>query len=155
MLVRDITTRNLVTINEDAGLFEAGKLMDEKNVSMLVVTDNENSVVGILTAGAWFNHFYLHVGGQFPDLRIKRENEELQKTKIEIAEKRGAEFKKMKVREAMNLHCNAIREDADLIEAIHEMKAKEIRRLLVKDKNGKIVGVLGRVKTIITLLEPL
>ncbi|MFH1247364.1 MAG: CBS domain-containing protein [Candidatus Micrarchaeota archaeon] len=155
--IKDICTRELITIDADETLDKAGKLMEEKRVSMLVVTEKEK-IVGILTAGAWFNSFYLHVGSHLPQTRFRTERPallELQKEKQLAVKKRAEEFKKSKVRDVMNRHFKTINENATLTDATHEMKSTELRRLLVVDDHEKIIGVLGRTKTILALLEEL
>ncbi len=156
--VGDITTRQLVSIEADETLEKAGKVMQEKEVTMLVVMENEK-VVGVLTAGQWFNSFYLHVGSHLPQNRFRTDRAgqfDLQLEKSEAVKKRAAEFKKIKVSDIMNRHFKTISENASLVEAVHEMKSSEIRRLLVTDeKSGKVIGVLGRTKTITALLDEL
>ncbi len=153
--VKDLTTAPIISIESSETLVQAGKKMKEKEVSMLVVMEKDQ-VVGLLTSGDWFKSFYLHVGAHLPETKFRTNKAgqfELQKQKMEIVKKRAAEFKQMKVSTIMNRHFTAIDEDASLIEAIHQMKASDIRRLLVADKTGKIIGVLGRTRTINTLLE--
>ncbi len=155
--VSDIATRNLITIDANASLEEAGKKMYESQVSMLIVTEKD-SIVGLLTSGDWFRSFYLHVGSHLPQVKFRTERAaqvDLQHQKMEIVKRRAIEFKNMKVREVMNRHFKTISQDADLIEAIHEMKSTDLRRLMVKDENGKIIGVLGRTRAINSLLEEL
>ncbi len=155
--VGDIATREIVSIDVDESLETAGKVMDEKGVTMLVVMEN-GKVVGILTAGDWFKSFYLHVGCHLPQTRFRTEKasqSDLQTEKINAVKKRAIEFKKMKLREVMNPHFKTIGEEASLVDAVHEMKATDLRRLLVVDKNGKITGVLGRTRTITELLSEL
>ncbi|MDP3742691.1 MAG: CBS domain-containing protein [Candidatus Micrarchaeota archaeon] len=156
--IGDITTRHLVSIQEDETVEKAGNLMQEKEVTMLVVMEKEK-VVGILTAGQWFNSFYLHVGSHLPHHRFRTDRAgqfDLQLEKSEAVKKRAAEFKQMKISEIMSSHFKTISENASLVEAVHEMKSSEIRRLLVTDeKSGKIIGVLGRTRTINALLSEL
>ena len=155
--VGDITTRSVITMDAGETMEEAGKLMEEKQVTMLVITE-KGQIAGLLTAGDWFNSFYLHVGSHLPRDKFRTERAhqgDLQREKSEIVKKRAEEFKQMKVREGMNRHFRTIPESASLIEAVHEMKATELRRLLVTDDKGKVIGVLGRTKTITTLLGEL
>ncbi len=156
-MVGSIATRNIVTIDADDSLENAGKQMDKNQVSMLVVTENKK-IIGLLTAGDWFKSFYLHVGCHLPDYKFHGERiaqHELQNAKLENAKKRAKEFKQTKVRDIMNRHFNTISEDASLTKAVHEMKASDLRRLLVTDKTGEVNGVLGRTKTILELLSEL
>lgn len=155
--VGDITTRSVITIDAEETMEKAGKLMEEKQVTMLVITE-KGQIAGILTAGDWFNSFYLHVGCHLPRNKFRTERAyqgDLQREKSDIVKKRAEEFKKMKVCEIMSRHFRTISESASLIDAVHEMKATELRRLLVTDDKGKVIGVLGRTKTITALLNEL
>lgn len=155
--IRDIATYSIISIGPDETLEKAGKIMQEKEITMLVVMEKEK-VVGVLTAGQWFNSFYLHVGSHLPQHRFRTDRAgqfDLQREKSEAVKKRAEEFKKIKVRDVMNPHFKTISETSSLVEAVHEMKSSEIRRLLVTNESGKIVGVLGRTKTITTLLDEL
>ncbi len=155
--VCDIITRSVISIDANETLEKAGKIMQEKEVTMLVVMEKEK-VVGVLTAGQWFNSFYLHVGTHLPQHRFRTDRAgqfDLQKEKGEAVKKRACEFKKIKVSDVMNRHFKTIPETASLVDAVHEMKSSEIRRLLVTNESGKVIGVLGRTKTIITLLDEL
>ena len=51
MLVKDIMTRNPITINEDSTLLEAERLLAINKIGRLIVTDNNDRVVGIITDG--------------------------------------------------------------------------------------------------------
>lgn len=156
-LVKDVVTRAVISIDAEESVKKAGELMDAKNVSMLVVNEKEK-VVGVLTAGDWFKSFYLHVGGHLPNNRFRTERAaqtDLQQERMGAVKKRAAEFKQIKVRDVMNPHFRTIDENTTLMEAAHEMKASELRRLLVTDSSGKIIGVLGRTKTINAILEEL
>ncbi len=155
--VKDITTKNIITIDASAMVEKAIKTMYEKEVSMLVVMDNAKPV-GILTSGDLFNSFYLHVGGHLPQTRFHTDKAgqfDLQREKMEIVKKRAMEFKAMKVSSIMNPHLRVVSEDATLIEAVHEMRATELRRLLAVNESGKLTGVVGRTKTIMSLLDEL
>lgn len=155
--VKDIASKEFVTIDANETLERAGKLMLEKRVGLLVVIENGNTI-GVLTAGEWFKSFYLHVANALPEMRFqegKTAQPELQLARNENAKKRAVEFKQMKVKSIMNQHLKTINENASLTEAVREMKATDLRRLLIVDENKQVKAVLGRTRTLVTLLDEL
>ncbi len=154
--VKEIATMKIISLDANATMEEVGKKMYAEQVSMLVITEN-GKVAGLITAGEWFKSFYLHVGCHLPETKYKTSSgpKELEQHRIDAVKKRAHEFKKTKVREIMNTHFKTVLENSSIIDAVHEMKAKELRRLLVVDEKGEVTGVLGRVKTITKLLEAL
>ena len=47
--ISQIMQTNLVTINPDANIFEAAKLMDEENVGTVLVISDQNKLLGLVT----------------------------------------------------------------------------------------------------------
>ena len=155
--VRDVMTPNAISIDIGDTLENAGRLMQAEQVSMLVVKKN-GETVGLLTAGDWFKSFFLHVGCHLPQTKFRTDRAgqfDLQKEKMEVVQRRAVDFKQTKVHSVMNTRFHTINENATLIEAAHEMKSTELRRLLVVNHEGKLVGVLGRTKAILALLDEL
>lgn len=109
--VGDIAKRNLITIEEDATVRFAARVMADKNIGSIVVTNNKLPV-GIVT-----------------ERDLVR--------KILASERDAASTK---VREIMTPNPIAIEEDRTLNEAIDLMTRKNIRRMLVT-KNGEIFGI--------------
>jgi len=110
--VGEITKRNLVTLEEDAPVVSAVRLMVERKIGSIVVTSDRRPV-GIVTRG---------------DLLSKI-----------LATGRSPES--TKVSEIMTPNIIMIEQDRALGEAIDLMSRKNIRRLLVTQK-GEIVGIL-------------
>ena len=51
MLVREVMNRNVIVAKKDITTKEASQLMSQLHISSLVIVDNKNSIVGILTKG--------------------------------------------------------------------------------------------------------
>lgn len=51
MKVKDIMTRNPITINEDSTLLEAERLLSINKIGRLIVVDKDENVIGIITDG--------------------------------------------------------------------------------------------------------
>jgi len=56
-LVKDVMTKDVITISPDALLEEAAVLMRDNQISGLVVVDEDNSVIGIITESNIFDAF--------------------------------------------------------------------------------------------------
>jgi len=109
--VSEITKRGLITIDENAFVVEAVKLMVEKKMGSIVVT-GESQPVGIVTRG---------------DLLKK----------ILVT---GKSTETTRVNEIMTRPLISIEQDKTLGEALDLMSRKGIRRLLVTQE-GEIVGI--------------
>ena len=49
MLVKDIMTRNVITVSPDTPLKEVGRILKEKRISGIPVVDGSGNIVGIVT----------------------------------------------------------------------------------------------------------
>src|ERR1700722_5983361 len=110
--VGEITTRNLITIEEDALVISAVKLMVDRSIGSVVVVRDKRPI-GIVT--------------------------ERDLVRRILAAGRSSES--TKVSEIMTSNPIVIEQDRPLSEAIDLMSRKKIRRLLVTN-GGEIVGIL-------------
>jgi CBS domain-containing protein len=114
MLVRDAMTSRAETIGPEETLEAAARRMKEHGVGALVVVD-EDRVVGILTDR---------------DIVVRS-----------IAE--GVDPSEAEIRSAMTPQVLECREDDELEGAATRMAQGAVRRLVVLDASGKLVGVLS------------
>jgi len=105
-------TKTVVTISKDTSVHEAIAEIAEKSVSCLVIAD-KNLPVGILT--------------------------ERDLTRLLIDHHNTLE---LKVEDVMSRPVDTATEDSSVINAAKVMKRKKIRRLIVVNKKGKIVGLI-------------
>jgi CBS domain-containing protein len=110
--VKELMTKDVVTINKEKTIVEAAKIIGDKGVGSLVITDNGN-IVGVLT----------------------------ERDIITKCVAKGCEPSKTKVSEIMSSPVVAIDPEADIIDAAKLMVSKMIRRLPVLE-GGKLVGVI-------------
>ena len=59
-LVGDVMTKSVITIQADASLQAAAKLLHRRNIHRLIVVDDEQKVVGILTRGDIIRYMASH-----------------------------------------------------------------------------------------------
>jgi predicted transcriptional regulator len=108
-------TKEITSLPENATAMDAAKYMTDMNVGSVIITDEKDKPVGIVT-----------------DRDIV--------TKV-IANEKEANLVRLK--EIMNSPVIAINIEKDIIDATRLMAEYWIRRLPVVDKTGKIVGVLS------------
>ncbi|MBL8394263.1 MAG: CBS domain-containing protein [Candidatus Accumulibacter sp.] len=111
--VKDFCQRAVVTCGSDDPLVDVVKIMREKNISSVVVCDNE------LPQGMMTDR----------DLR----------NKVVAA---GVDPSKLVVRAIMNRPLSVIAEDDLLYEALYRMSRERIHRLAVVDGDGKLAGII-------------
>lgn len=113
MKLKDAMTRDVQTISASANLEQAAKMMDRFNIGILPVMESGRTI-GVITDR---------------DLTIRG-----------IA--RGLDPKHTPVSRAMTDELITVSEEQELDEAIELMKEKQIGRLLVRNREGGLAGVL-------------
>ena len=112
-MVRDIMTRNIVSIEQNKTVSEAARLMTENNISSLIVHSDDESTIGILTER---------------DFLSKVCSKDLQASKVKIAD-------------IMSKIQMSAQPNTPIEVAVQRMINNKIRRLPVMD-SGKVVGII-------------
>lgn len=115
MKVREVMTREVAVVHPDSTLQEAADRMRQLNVGPLPVCDNDQ-LVGMITDR---------------DITVRSTAE-------------GLDPWTAQVREAMTADVVCCCEDDDVAEAARLMEEKHVRRLLVLDRNQRLVGIVSR-----------
>jgi len=115
--VAEAMTRGLVTVHEDALLYEAAQLMDAHRVHGLPVVDHDRKVVGVLS--------------QTDLLRVR------------TIEHLWTSLRHLAVRHVMTAPAITITVDATLDDAALRMEELRVHRLVVTGSDGTPVGVLS------------
>jgi CBS domain-containing protein len=119
MQVKDIMSRNVVTITPDATLLEAAKKMVENNVKFLIVTENER-LVGIVTEWDF----------------------------VKKIAKGGKEILNAKLETIMTKKVIVIAPETTITEAAEIMLANNIKRLPVVE-NNVLIGVVTAMEILL------
>jgi CBS domain-containing protein len=114
MQVKDMMTRGVECIGPEASLQEAAARMKELNVGPLPVCENDR-LVGMITDR---------------DITIRCTAD-------------GGHPSKSRVRDAMTPDVVFCFEDQDIAEAADTMRTRQIRRLVVLDRNKRMVGIVS------------
>lgn len=113
MKVKDIMTRNVVTVSENTSIKDAANQMKSLNVGSLPVCDNNNTPIGIVTDR---------------DIVLRSVSEGMSPTSA--------------VNSVMSKNLISVTPETDIHEAARIMAKNQIRRLPVVE-NNKLVGVLA------------
>ena len=114
MQIREVMTRGVEVIRPDATLQEAAAKMDALNVGPLPVCDGDR-VLGMITDR---------------DITVR-------------ATAAGHDPKTTRVQDAMTQDVVYCFEDQDVQEAVRVMQEKQIRRMLVLDRDKRLVGIVA------------
>lgn len=112
--IRDIMTREVVTVPATASVLQAATLMSTRDVGLLPVCDGAR-VVGVLTDR---------------DITVR-------------AAASGRSLRATKVREVMTPLVVYCYEDEDVSDAVDSMEQRQIRRVLVFNRRKQLTGVLS------------
>ncbi len=111
-IVKNVMAKPVITVDKNNSVFEAARVMSEKGVGSIVVTD-KGKPVGITT-----------------------ERDVLQRV---VA--KGLDASKVKMKDIMSKPLITINGNMPIINAIRIMEKNKVRRLLVLEK-GKLVGIV-------------
>jgi CBS domain-containing protein len=112
MLVRDVMNRNVIATRPDVKIKEAVKIMNKLSIGSLVVLDEKNNIVGIVT-----------------------ERDILKSIEKDIDPEIN------EVKDIMSKNVKTVSSDTDLKDAVDIMLKYKIKKLPVAD-NGNLVGII-------------
>lgn len=120
MLVKDIMTRDVITIDTDASVLKAARLMVQKHISGLPVVDKHGKLVGILNEADFLE--FIGEPGRLADA--------------------------CKVEEIMTPNPYTVGEEDSLDHLVEVMQRRRIKRLPVV-RDGRIVGIVSGANLIV------
>jgi len=151
MLVKDVMSKNVITISPDDSISDATEKMAKNNISGLIVVEGEK-VVGVISESDILKVFKSEVPeietSTSPTLSIFLI---LEKGVKIISEMR--KIGKLKVKDLMSKKVFYVKPEDTILEAARIMSKKDVRRLPVIDKNGKLVGVISRTDILKALVS--
>ncbi len=133
MLVRDVMTKNVLSITKYESIMREADILTEKNISGLPVVDKENKVIGIITQADILSMVGVGREHTFKDLLKYMLGEPL-------PERRMGDH----VGDIMTSPALTIKPEANIAEAVRMMDEKRIRRLTVVDGKNTLIGILTR-----------
>jgi CBS domain-containing protein len=138
-MVKDIMTKDVITLRETDTVSEAGKIMLEKRISGLPVVNDEGELVGIVSeADLIYREGNVHLPTFIPIMDGVIFLESMKKVEGQIKKMIG-----YKVRDVMTKNVIIVKENTTVEEAARIMMDKKVNRLPVM-RNKKIVGIVTR-----------
>ncbi len=136
MKVKEIMTKDVISVFPDTSAQEALDLLKKMEISGLPVIDKDGKLVGMFTEKDILSYIlpsYIEKVGRF----IYEENPKSTKRKAE-------ELSKMKVAQLMRKDVITTTEDTTICEVARVILTQKARRVPVVDKSGKVVGIVAR-----------
>jgi len=134
MLVKDIMTKDVITVSPDAMLKDVGKILREKRISGIPVVETGGKIAGIVTVNDILR--ILEEIYQWQDLEKKA-------TGVKLSDLVGKERLNTKVKSIMTKNVYTLDENKDIGEAMRLMFTKKIHTIPIT-KDGLLVGVIGK-----------
>jgi sulfide:quinone oxidoreductase len=132
MHVRDVMSKEVVTVKQGASLGEAVKLMTEKHVSGLPVISAEGKLAGILTEGDFVSALDIDGGMMAGALETL------------VRKRRARKHMGTIVDDIMTADPITIKEDDTLQKAVQLMDRNRVKRLVVTDEENRVRGIVAR-----------
>jgi CBS domain-containing membrane protein len=133
ILVRDVMTKNVVTVSPTADLHETAHLLSENRISGMPVVDEKNHVIGVISEADLLILAGLQREHSFRDVLRNILGEPLP------ARKRGD-----KVKDVMSFPPVTSKADDDVREVAQIFDERRIKRLPVVDDDGRLIGIISR-----------
>ncbi len=144
MLVRDVMTRDVITVSKYESVLKVADILSEKNISGLPVMDRHNKVAGIITQADILSVLGLGRELVFKDLLKSMLGEPLPRRRVGDV-----------VGDIMTSPAITISHGATIAEAVRIMDDRKIRRLTVVDDKHMLLGILTRADILKAVLKKL
>ena len=131
--VSEVMTIDAVSVNEDADIEEAIRLLSSYRVSGLPVVNNEKRVVGVITEADILSVMGMKRGHTFKDIVARLLGEPVPGNKAGRT-----------VRQVMTSPAITTTPDVGILEVAGILEERRIKRLPVVDAGGVLVGIVSR-----------
>lgn len=140
MYVKEIMTKDVITVSEEFNVENCARLLSENNISGLPVVDEDGKVAGMVTEGDLIRRAadlkgpsYLEIlGGIIYFDTPKEVLDNLRKSMGRL------------VRDVMTRDVETVNENKTVEEAATVLVEKKLKRLPVVSDDGKLVGIVSR-----------
>lgn len=136
MQVRDVMTRNVISVKADESILTAARLMLQNRISGLPVVDASGAPIGIVTEGDFLRR------GELGTTKRRPRWVEFVLGPGRLAEEYVQQSGK-RVSEVMTRDLHTVSEDDSLNDVVTLMEHYRVKRLPVL-RNGKLVGIISR-----------
>ena len=140
LVVKDIMTKKVITVNKNATVYELSKLIIKNKISGVPVVDDNYNLVGIATDA--------DIIIQKSDLPLPLSFSQAFLQKYESYVKSTKEYLKTKVDDIMTRQLKTVYEDDTITKAVNIIINNDINRIPVIDKNNRLKGIVARADII-------
>jgi predicted transcriptional regulator len=137
MLVREMMTKDVITVSPDASLKTIGKIFKEKRISGAPVVDSNGDIVGVVTLTDLFR--ILDQIYEWKELEKKVKGLE-----IKVSEMYEEEKSKAKVTDIMAKNVFTVNEEESIENLMKLVFTRKIHTIPIVNSEGKLVGVIGK-----------
>ncbi len=120
---KDLMTKNVITIKKDISILELAKILYEHKISGVPVVDNQSKVVGVVTEKDILNVIF------------------------------SGNIQNTNVGDIMTKNVIKFSPDTDIDKVALAISEHNIRRVIIVDKDDKVVGIVSRRDIIKMILE--
>ncbi|MEW6102041.1 MAG: CBS domain-containing protein [Candidatus Omnitrophota bacterium] len=145
MRVKDIMTKDVVSLKPDDSAFEALELLFKMQISGLPVIDGQGKLAGMFTEKEVLSFIlpgYIEKVGRF-----------IYEADPKSTKKKFLELSGVKVSQLMRKDVVTTQEEVTSSEVARVMLTQKARRLPVIDKNGKVLGIISRCDILKTMAK--
>jgi len=140
IFVRDVMTKNVIKIREDADISEVPSLLSENRISGLPVVDGQDRVVGVITEADLLAMAGMKKRYAFKDV-----------IRHILGEPISGPKRSKRLRDVMTSPAITTGPEVDVREIALMLDEKRIRRLPVVDELGRLIGVIARADIVRTI----
>ncbi|OIP91523.1 MAG: hypothetical protein AUK26_06700 [Syntrophaceae bacterium CG2_30_58_14] len=133
VMVRDVMTRNVIHVRDDADITEVSKLLSENRISGLPVVDGDDRVIGVVTEAD-----VLSMAG------MKKEHAFRDILRHILGEPLPGRAGSKRLRDVMSSPAITTGPESDIRDVALTIDEKRIKRLPVVDEQGRLIGLISR-----------
>jgi CBS domain-containing membrane protein len=133
VLVKDVMTKNVISVKRDADLHEASRLLSEHRISGMPVIDDNNRVIGVVSEADILVLAGMNKKHTFKDI-----------LRTILGEPVPARTGGNRVENVMSFPPITSKADDEVMEVAKILDERRIKRLPVVDNEGKLLGIVSR-----------
>jgi CBS-domain-containing membrane protein len=133
VVVRDVMTRNVIHVREDADITEVTNLLSENRISGLPVVDGGGRVIGVITEADVLSMAGMNKEHAFRDI-----------IRHILGEPLPGHTGSKRLRDVMSSPAITTGPESDIRDVALTIDEKRIKRLPVVDEQGRLIGVISR-----------
>lgn len=145
LTVREIMTPDIISVTPDTALSDAARILVEKRISGLPVTDEESKLIGVVTEADFL--CAMGIPCHHPTHSVWQTLENLFRHPPRTTDMPS------RVGDVMVTRVVSIHENQTLDDVIEQMKKHHIKRLIVTDDQQRVNGIITRSNLVQVLLQ--